>query len=378
MKRLMIPTSLLRAGMTVCLGLAAVAGHALAEDGAQGGSESAAKIAAAAPPDRITIGAIRWDAWFDDKVNPYEKNLADKKWHGRLPFYAKVISDTEVEVHGDTQEVIDQEIAYAKAGGIDYFAFLYYWKGARGDGFEHDHLNRARRLYLQSMRKRDINFCLIVYLRQNEEEIREWVDMVQEPNYQKVADGRPLLYLMFWDNPQTPETMFGSMEKARHHIDGLRKRIMATGQKNPYLVAMTPTPAKGAAVAAGAGLDAIGAYTAFGGPDYPGLCKAHSKHWDAMKATGKKVVPPLTAGWGGPRDNLGDTLQPTPDALAAHVRSAYAWMDANPEAAEARTMLFYAWNEIDEGGWLVPDKGQRTAKLDAIRRVVEERYRSGR
>ena len=163
----MIPPSLLRAGMTVCLGLAAVAGHAPAEDGAQGGGGSAAKIAAAAPPDRITLGAIRWDAWFDDKVNPYEKNLADKKWHGRLPFYAKVMSDTEVEVHGDTHEVIDREIAYAKAGGIDYFAFLYYWKGARGDGFEHDHLNRARRLYLQSMRKCDINFCLIVYLRQN-------------------------------------------------------------------------------------------------------------------------------------------------------------------------------------------------------------------
>jgi len=35
-------------------------------------------------------------------------------------------------------------------------------------------------------------------------------------------------------------------------------------------------------------------------------------------------------------------------------------------------MLFYAWNEVDEGGWLVPDRSRGTARLDAIRRVVDE------
>lgn len=324
--------------------------------------------------NRVTIGAIRWDAWFDDKVNPYEKNLADKKWHGRLPFYAKVISDAEVQVHGDTQEAVDQEIAYAKAGGIDYFAFLYYWKGRREDGFEHDYMNRARRLYLTSKHKHDINFCLIGNSNQTEHEFREWLDMMQDPNYQKVAGGRPLLYLMFWPNESAAKG-FGSVEKARAHIEEMRKQIMATGQKNPYLVALTENAQAGAAVAKDVGLDAISAYTTFGGPDYAGLCAAHVKHWDAMKATGKKVIPNVTAGWGGPRDNNGDKLQPKPGELAAHVRSACAWSDANPDVAEAKTMLFYAWNEVDEGGWLVPDKGQGAAKLDAIREVVKERDR---
>ena len=92
-----------------------------------------------------------------------------------------------------------------------------------------------------------------------------------------------------------------------------------------------------------------------------------------MKATGKKVVPNLVAGWGGPRDGKGDAMQPTPAELAAHVRSAFDWIAASPAVAEAKTTLFYAWNEVDEGGWLVPDKGQGTAKLDAIRKVVDER-----
>jgi hypothetical protein len=370
--------------LSVWSGLALSAGHTLAGESARGVAGSAtgktAKVDSRilqperAASNKVTIGAIRWDAWFDDKVNPYEKNLGDKKWHGRLPFFAKVISDTEVQVHGDTQEAVDQEIAYAKAGGIDYFAFLYYWKGGRADGFEHDYMNRARRLYLKSNHMRDINFCLIGNSQQTESEFREWLDMMQEPNYQKVAGGRPLLYLMFWPNEGAAKG-FGSVEKARAHIEDMRKQIMATGQKNPYLVGLTENAQAGAAVAKDVGLDAISAYTTFGGPDYAGLCAAHVKHWDAMKATGRKVIPNLTAGWGGPRDNNGDKLQPKPGELATHLRSALAWVDANPDAAEARTLLFYAWNEVDEGGWLVPDKGQGTEKLDAIREVVKERGR---
>lgn len=222
-------------------------------------------------------------------------------------------------------------------------------------------MNRARRIYLKSKHKRDINFCLIVYLRQDEAEIREWIDMIQEPNYQKVASGRPLLYMMFWEEGSAAK-LFGSVEKARAHIDSLRKRIMATGQKNPYFVVLTQGATVGAAAVKEAGVDAISAYTSVGGPDYSRLCGAHVKDWDAMKATGKKVVPNLTAGWGGPRDNKGDTLQPKPAELTAHLRSAFSWVDANPDAAEAKTMLFYAWNEVDEGGWLVPDKGHGTAK----------------
>jgi len=155
-------------------------------------------------------------------------------------------------------------------------------------------------------------------------------------------------------------------------MDALRALVMARGLGDPYCVALTQKPEVLAATAPAAGIDAIGAYTSWGGPDYGGLCAAQVRYWERMKATGCKVVPNLSAGWGGPRDGLGDALQPTPGQLAAHVHSAFEWIEANPEAAEARTMLFYAWNEVDEGGWLVPDKGQGTARLDAIRAVVDD------
>ena len=323
--------------------------------------------------ERTTVGAIRWDAWFADKVNPYETNLADKQWHGRLPFFARIISGTNVQVRGDTQAAVDQEIAYARAGGVDYWAFLYYSPGLRNDGFNHDYMNRARRLYLSSKRKGDVNFCLIVNPKHPDKEIGEWLEMMKEPSYQRVGGGRPLLYFMFWDPNDTIERHFGSVEKGRAYMDKLRERIKQTGQKNPYFVTLSQTPAVGAAVVKAAGLDAISAYTSWGGPDYAGLGAAQVRHWDAMRAAGAQVVPNVSAGWGGPRDKNGDRLQPKPGELAAHVRSAFVWIDANPAATEAKTMLFYAWNEVDEGGWLVPDKGRGTGKLDEIRKVVDER-----
>lgn len=334
--------------------------------------------------EKVSIGAIRWDAWFGDaQTNPYIKNLSDKQWHGRLPFYARVLSDSEVEIRGDTQEAVDSEIAYARAGGIDYWAFLYYSPSLRSDGFEHDNMNLARRLFLSSKHKNDLHFCLIVYPgprgngQSHDAEIGEWISMMREPNYQTVADGRPLLYLMFWGEDATVEHRFGSAEKGREYMDLLRDKIMEAGLKNPYLVALSEKPEAGAAAAKAAGLDAISAYTSWG-HGYAGQSTGCVKNWNGMMATGNKVVPNLVAGWGGPRDGTGDAGQPKPGEIGALLRTAYSWIDANPAVAEAKTVLFYAWNEIDEGGWLVPDKEHGTAKLDEIRKAVDECQTGGK
>jgi hypothetical protein len=326
----------------------------------------------------VTIGAIRWDAWFTDPevVNPYEKALCPIEWHGRLPFYSRIISDTLVEVRGDTQEAVDQEIAYAKAGGIDYWAFLYYSNTVRDDGFKHDYMNRARRLYLSSKHKSDIHFCLIINPRHSGSEINEFLDMMQEPTYQKVADGRPLLYIRYWDPTHTPSAWFGSNENCRTYMDNFRAKIVAQGLKTPYCVVLTQSPEGWRNVAIASGMDAISAYTSWGGSNYTQMHFAHIAYWNRMKATGIKVVPNMTAGWGGPQDSNGDTMQPTPDELSTHLRAGYKWIDTNPDVAESKTMLFYAWNEVAEGGWLVPDKGQGPARLEAIRKVVDERKKS--
>jgi hypothetical protein len=57
------------------------------------------------------------------------------------------------------------------------------------------------------------------------------------------------------------------------------------------------------------------------------------------------------------------------------LRDALAWCARNRAAAEPNAVLIYAWNEIDEGGWLVPSlwPDQGTARLEAIRTVLLSR-----
>jgi hypothetical protein len=94
---------------------------------------------------RPLVGAIRWDAWHGSasKVRlMVEKTLAPAHWHYRLPFYARVTGENTVEVRGHTQEVMDQEIAYAHGAGMDYWAFVVYP--------EDDALSLGLKLYLAS------------------------------------------------------------------------------------------------------------------------------------------------------------------------------------------------------------------------------------
>ena len=86
-------------------------------------------------PSQPIIGAIRWDAWHKprtpaenvgegDPVDAMMKSLGPQPYHYRLPFFATIVNDNKVRIDGYTQPIMDQEIAFAKAGGLDYWAFL--------------------------------------------------------------------------------------------------------------------------------------------------------------------------------------------------------------------------------------------------------------
>src|SRR3989344_4344683 len=134
------------------------------------------------------IGAIRWDAWHDGQVGQeVERVLGPKKWRYRLPFFGQEISDTKVILRADTQAVMDQEIDYAKAASLNYWAFLTYEPMAISE------MSKSFRLYLSSSRKQDINFAFILHpngLPSKAEWlalVKRYVDYFKDPAYQKVA-----------------------------------------------------------------------------------------------------------------------------------------------------------------------------------------------
>ena len=152
----------------------------------------------------LTLGAIRWDAWHTPAagaehggeggpVRAMELSLNPKQYRHRAPFFVRVDTNDVLRIDGYTQEIVDQEIAFAKAGGIDYWAFLLY--------DENSTMSQGLSLYRRSAKRREVNFCAIASdgtfgaPSKWPAGIGRIVSLTKEPGYQTVCGGRPLLYL---------------------------------------------------------------------------------------------------------------------------------------------------------------------------------------
>ena len=330
--------------------------------------------------DRPTVGAIRWDAWQDggNVTAQMETTLAPSEYHHRLPWFADVTGPNSVSIDGNHQAIMDQEIAYAADAGLDYWAFVTYpLQYGMSNGFE---------LYMNSSQKSRINFSHIVeggrYVSGFDDIEGRLLTSFADSSYQRVLGNRPLLYIF---NGQ-------ALADNGYTFDDLRADSIAQGSGDPYIVIQgwNPTTDKGYMQAVNA--DAIGRYAAPGGSYPTGTPFASSAAqdvnlWNQAAASGADVVPLVSAGWDRrPRYDAGGVTwesgpgnpnfyqEATPQELADHVDSALDWVRANPTAAPPDSVLVYAWNEHDEGGWISPtrnlDGTPDTSRLDAIAAVL--------
>ena len=54
-----------------------------------------------------------------------------------------------------------------------------------------------------------------------------------------------------------------------------------------------------------------------------------------------------------------------------HLQASLDWVDSNPSAAgEPDSVIIYAWNELEEGGWMTPSRGEGTARIDTTGEVL--------
>ncbi len=340
--------------------------------------------ARAEPPAHPVVGAIRWDGWqVEGSVGQaVSKSLTPAHWRYRLPFFAKVRADGSPELRGDTAEVMTAEIAAARTAHLDYWAFLAY--------DEADPMTRGLQLYLANPRRADVNFCIISesarWHRGNAAALAErFARLMAEPGYQRVAGGRPLFYLLH--HSLEPFTRaWGDPAGFREAIDALRAAAASRGLPAPYLAVMTYDVNGAKALLDAAGLDAISAYAFQRGHDrapFSRLTSDLEAFWEIQRATGAPVIPLAMAGWDRrprvenpvPWENFGGTMDkyydtPTPDELAAHVRTAVQWTRDHAAACPAQAVIVYAWNEFDEGGWLCPTLSEGTARAEALGRAL--------
>ena len=329
--------------------------------------------------ERPTVGAIRWDAWSGGAVtSQVEQTLSPEKHRSRLPWFAQVDASGRAHIDASANGVMEQEIAYAKTAGLDYWAFLTYP--------EADPMSAALTRYLRSPRRGDLGFCLILHQtfsvpadRWAAERDRA-LTLLKEPGYQRV-DGRPLVFAF------DVKTEHPTVKK---RFDEFREAAKSAGL-DPYFVYMGWHPQRDYQRHAAEGFAAVSAYAHPGAePVFWKYIDAFEKHSWANALTHQiPYIPLVTTGWDKrPRQdhpvtwekNPGYASQQTwpatatPAELAAHLGRAIAFVKANPSVCPANTVIVYAWNEHDEGGWLCPTwtpSGQPDeSRIRALREIL--------
>lgn len=321
-----------------------------------------------------SLGAIRWDAWCGGGVTDIvTTTLTPPQYHSRLPWFAQVADNGRVAIHGGTQATMDREIAYAAAAGLDYWAFVMYADG--------DPMSQGLKLYLSSTQRQGLRFCPILHhnitgpQEQWPAERDRLVKLLQEPSAMTIGAGRPLVYMFVSEPP-------------RQRLAELQAAAAAAGLQ-PYYVLMGWSPADDWREARSLGFDAISAYAAAGRGTYAQLTQRLERDlWAAAQAQSCPLVPLATTGWDRrPRidcpppweanNQSTDWVETaTPQEIAAHLRRALAWTMTHREVTPAQTVLIYAWNEHDEGGWLCPtwraDGTPDDRRLQALAAMLRE------
>ena len=106
--------------------------------------------------DEPVVGAICWGGWYGEGTvtKAVEASLGQPKYHFLLPWFAQLPSDGSVRINGDSQAIMEQEIGYAAAARLNYWAVVDYWDEAPG-------MSIALHRYLAAKDKRGIRYCLV-------------------------------------------------------------------------------------------------------------------------------------------------------------------------------------------------------------------------
>ena len=210
-----------------------------------------------------------------------------------------------------------------------------------------------------------------------EAQVKRYAKYFALPSYQKVED-RPLVFMLG-----------GSAEQLDSGLKALRAASLAAGAGDPYLVLMgSPDPLSTWKVAQQIGAQAVSAYNTVqsrseSGSSYASNMAFSKQMWESGRKAGIPVIPTASAGW-DPRPR---ELIPLPwGNVSCHLGPGNCYMEdpTMPQLTQAVTdsidfaaqpgsvplSLISAWNENDEGHWIIPSLEQGDEKLQAVKKAI--------
>ncbi len=376
----------------------------------------------------VRVGAIRWDAWYghtayaDTFWESVTYALAPRVYWNRIPFFGAIQPSGQiVPPNGSQPNRMAEEIIYAISAGIDYWAFLDYPPGSG--------LDKALKLYLATGLSTKIKFALILNTwsyeqaltaGRTESYLREVVGRLTDPRYETVLGGRPLVYAT--DDVCSSDVDANGRTNASKYCSQwlygeIGQRVYARKGVFPYFVLLSA--GRDVAIAKELGMSAISVYSVapemvdLQTTDYRIFAARIQTVWNPAMSTVASgtmgIVPFSSVGWDPSpridcpqwlncwqasyvrRDTNGNLMKDangryvyefvrrgTAAQIADHIAGVAQWTANNPGISPARTMLVYAWNEFDEGGFVCPTLQASGNGIDASRiRALHQRLRPG-
>jgi hypothetical protein len=269
---------------------------------------------------------------------------------------------------------MERQIDLAADHGISFFSFCWYWdRDPRklADQCLHTGLN----LFLRARNNRRLKFSLLVanhppFLLQGVEDWRKaadhWMPLLTHKQHVTVG-GKPLLIL------------FNPSNSSAEGIQQLQAAARAAGLPGVSLAGCGGGDAK-VGFTHRTHYNIVPGYA--GGSaehKYAELVAAHKAAWRGSRE--QPCMPEVTAGWDKRpwegENGLGQRPgwyfpDRSPEQFGQFLREAIRWMDEHPEQTTAeRIVLVYAWNELGEGGYICPSKGDADgAYLKAIKAAL--------
>ena len=339
-----------------------------------------------APPQPLKLGAYYWDGWYE-KIPAWTDRLLGE-FADREPTWGWLSAGVEN---------MEMQIDLAADNGLGFFAFDWYYP-EYGDI---NPMNYAVDRFLAAENNERMEFCLLVanhggaliYPETWPDAVARFMPYLTSERALKV-DGKPVI--IFFSVGELKKCL-GGEEEVKKSLEYLREECKKAGLEGCYVMGCTGAERdpggdvssiflewKVQALANKAmGLDAVTGYNyhrstqpsgEFAYPfkqltaDYELTWKMQAKH------SLIDYMPVLNGGWdcrpweSGDDDPNRSCYSPdrTPEDFYNHVLAAAEWTTKNPAVSAGGLALFYAWNEMGEGGYLLPTIGDDGAVLKAI------------
>jgi hypothetical protein len=349
---------------------------------------------------RMKIGAYFFAGWAGKNLN--DDGTPEHMWAKGMPTHVTKSLTTEFSgrtpIWGwrdDTKETMERQIDLAADNGVSFFSFCWYWADNKGPinvaAIQNDSKHIPMSLFMQAKNNDRMEFCLLVANHDGFEIVGEeawrqaadyWIKIFSHPRYLRI-DGKPLLIIFLPDRGNTEG--FAYLQSAAKKAGFSGVAIAGCGEGKPISCCNDTNPEHGYLYRTL--YNRLPSYRGVQGADqgsrqhpYSDMLENMERLWHGSPE--QRCLPLAMSGWDkrpweGPD---GKGKQPgsyfdkgkTPEAFGGCLEKMVQWMDAHPEQiTKDRLALIYAWNELGEGGWLVPTRDDpEGAYLKAIRHVV--------